>query len=205
MTRLILCWLLYAALVACDRAPASARVPSLADLVEADSLAPLDRLFRQSGALSVDGFDFPVGKPDARGYYNAQPFGRNTHLGDDWNAVTGGNSDLGDPVYAVANGCVTEATDHGGGWGAVIRVVHGPQAGPYRFVESLYAHCDTMLVKPGDWVRRGQKIGTIGTAHGRYWAHLHLELRWKLGLPLGGGYSSDTTGFLEPTAFIRKY
>ncbi len=37
----------------------------------------------------ANAFDYPVGKPDAVGYYNAQPFGKNHHLGDDWNAVTG--------------------------------------------------------------------------------------------------------------------
>jgi hypothetical protein len=43
-----------------------------------------------------DGFDYPVGKPNGKGYYNAQKFGENTHLGEDWNGVRGGNSDLGD-------------------------------------------------------------------------------------------------------------
>ncbi|HEY9169431.1 MAG TPA: hypothetical protein VIN72_08085 [Lutibacter sp.] len=32
-----------------------------------------------------DGSDFPVGKPNAKGYYDAQPFGKNRHLGSDWN------------------------------------------------------------------------------------------------------------------------
>ncbi len=27
-----------------------------------------------------------------RGYYNAQVFGKNNHLGDDWNGVGGGNT-----------------------------------------------------------------------------------------------------------------
>ncbi len=40
-------------------------------------------------------FDFSVGKPDAKWYYNARAFGENNHLGDDCNAVTGGNSGLG--------------------------------------------------------------------------------------------------------------
>jgi len=62
-------------------------------------------------------FDFPVGKPDAKGYYNAQKFQKNNHLGDDWNAVTGGNTDLGDPIYAIGNGKVTFAEDAGSGWG----------------------------------------------------------------------------------------
>lgn len=41
-----------------------------------------------SNILIADAFDFPVGKPDAKSYYNAQPFTKNNHLGDDWNAVT---------------------------------------------------------------------------------------------------------------------
>ena len=56
--------------------------------------------------LIANGFDFPVGKPDAKGYYNAQPFGKNTHLGDDWNGLRGGDSDLGDPIYNIAHGKV---------------------------------------------------------------------------------------------------
>jgi len=70
-------------------------------------------------------FDYPVGKPDAKGYYNAQKFGVNLHLGEDWNAVTGGNSDLGDPIFSIANGFVDFAEDVGGGWGNVIRICFG--------------------------------------------------------------------------------
>ncbi|MCW5806700.1 MAG: M23 family metallopeptidase, partial [Deltaproteobacteria bacterium] len=128
-----------------------------------------------------DGFDFPVGAPDGDGYYDAQPFGRNYHLGNDWNGNGGGDSDLGDPVYAVANGVVGHTRDHHGGWGRVLRIVHACG------VESLYAHLDTLEVPVGVTVRRGQRIGTIGTAHGVYRAHLHFELRTQP-LPLGGGH-----------------
>ncbi|MCP4808387.1 MAG: hypothetical protein GY913_06235 [Proteobacteria bacterium] len=34
---------------------------------------------------ATDGFDQPVGHPDAEGYFDAQPFGVNHHLGQDWN------------------------------------------------------------------------------------------------------------------------
>lgn len=146
------------------------------------------------------GFDFPVGPPDAEGYYDAQPFGENDHLGADWNGVRGGDSDLGDSVFAAATGVVIEAADHGGGWGNVIRIAHG--CGDR--VESLYAHLDSVEVMPGQQVSRGQRIGTIGTAHGQYLAHLHFEIR-ATHLPLGGGYSADRRGYLDPTAYIRSH
>ncbi|HWO18225.1 MAG TPA: M23 family metallopeptidase [Kofleriaceae bacterium] len=148
------------------------------------------------------GFDFPVGPPDASGYYDAQPFGKNDHLGNDWNGNGGGDTDLGDPVHAIAAGVVSVASDHGGGWGNVVRVVHACGDVPGREVESLYAHLDTLEVQPGQRIDRGQRIGTIGTAGGQYRAHLHLELRARRGMELGGGYSKDTAGYLDPTAFI---
>jgi murein DD-endopeptidase MepM/ murein hydrolase activator NlpD len=153
-----------------------------------------------------DGFDFPVGKPDAKGYYNAQKFGKNNHLGDDWNGTGGGNTDYGDPVYSVSNGTVTEAVQFYGGWGKVIRVAHEwNESGKLKEVESLYAHMDTMLVKVGDQVNKGQLIGKIGNAEGIYYAHLHLEIRDGIGYGLGGGYSADTRGYLDPTAFIKAH
>lgn len=150
----------------------------------------------------ADRFDFPVGKPDGKGYYNAQKFGVNLHLGDDWNAVTGGNSDLGDPIYAIANGHVDFAEDVGSGWGNVIRITHHLPSG--QKIESLYAHCDTILAQANQWVVIGEQIGTIGTAHGAYLAHLHLELRDSL-MPIGGGYSEEQAGYLDPTRFIQNH
>jgi murein DD-endopeptidase MepM/ murein hydrolase activator NlpD len=148
-------------------------------------------------------FAFPVGGGTAAGYYDAQPFGQSSHLGEDWNGVGGGDSDLGDPVLAIAAGVVRSTGDHGGGWGRVVRVVHdigGPGAPVY--IESLYAHLASIEVAAGDVVARGQRIGTIGNAGGRYAAHLHLELRDRVGLPLGRGYGADTSGYLDPTPFI---
>lgn len=156
-------------------------------------------------ATACDGFDFPVGLPDATGYYDAQPFGKNAHLGSDWNGNGGGDSDLGDPVHAIAAGVVSSASDHGGGWGNVVRVVHACGEVPGHQVESLYAHLETIEVRAGQRVGRGQQIGTIGTAGGQYRAHLHLELRARPGMPLGGGYGEDTAGYLDPSAFIRDH
>ncbi len=148
-------------------------------------------------------FDFPVGKPNAEGYYNAQGFGENNHLGDDWNGTGGGNTDLGDPIYAVANGKVKFAKNAGVGWGNVIRILHETPDG--KHIESVYAHCKSMEIQPGDWVKKGEQIATIGNANGAYYAHLHLEIRDDVSMPLGGGYSSETAGYLNPTTFIQLH
>lgn len=150
----------------------------------------------------TDGFDFPVGKPDAKKYYNAQKFGVNEHLGDDWNGVGGGNTDLGDPIYSIGKGYVTHAKNIYGGWGNVIRIVH--YIDNDNQVESVYAHCNEIFVKKGEYVTKGQKIGTIGNNDGKYLAHLHFEIRNEVGMPIGGGYSSITKGYLDPTNFIRN-
>ncbi len=148
------------------------------------------------------GYDFPVGKPNGRGYYIAQKFQQSGHLGDDFNANTGGNSDIGHPIYATANGVVSFSKDIGGGWGKTIRIVHKNMDKTYT--ESLYSHCDQIFVKYGQFVKKGEKIGTIGTANGKYMAHLHFEIRDKINMPLGRGYSDDPSGYVAPTPYIRK-
>lgn len=151
----------------------------------------------------ANGFDFPVGKPDGRGYYNAQVFGENNHLGDDWNGVNGGNSDLGDPIYAIGRGYIKFAQDIGGGWGNVIRIVHYLPDG--RQYESVYAHCNSLTAIAESWVEKGSQIGTIGTANGQYYAHLHLEVRDDITMKIGSGYAEDQTGYIDPTDFIKRH
>lgn len=148
-----------------------------------------------------DGFDFPIGKPDAKGYYDAQPFGKNNHLGSDWNGNGGGNSDKGQPIYASSNGYVKSAKNLKGGWGNVIRIIHTLPSG--KQVESLYAHCDKIIVEPNRWVKKGQKIGTIGNVNGKYLAHLHFEIRDDINMGIGKGYSKNVEGYLDPTKFIK--
>jgi murein DD-endopeptidase MepM/ murein hydrolase activator NlpD len=168
----------------------------------------MDRLIAIALQLGLaDGFDFPVGAPDGVGYYDAQPFGGDSaHLGNDWNGVRGGDSDLGDPVLAVAAGRVVDATDHEGGWGNVVRIAHRVREddGSERVVESLYAHLERVDVQLGQLVDRGEPIGTIGTADGVYRAHLHLEIRAYVGRPLGRGYGPPDAQ-VDPTAFIRAH
>jgi murein DD-endopeptidase MepM/ murein hydrolase activator NlpD len=169
---------------------------------ELSAIEKYGTFFEKNPEAISDGFDFPVGKPNAKDYYNAQGFGgKKHHLGDDWNGNAGGNNDLGHPIYAVANGIVSEALDRKGGWGQIVRIIHIHNG---KLYESFYAHCNEMIVKKGDLVKRGQKIATIGNNEGMYLAHLHFENRSEPDMPIGGGYSRDNTGYLYPTMFIKS-
>jgi murein DD-endopeptidase MepM/ murein hydrolase activator NlpD len=161
--------------------------------------------FNANPEFKADGFDFPVGKPNAEGYYVAQDFRSNNHLGEDWNGRGGGNTDFGDPVYAIADGYVKLAKEFKSGWGNIIRMVHYLEEPPYYIVESLYAHCDEIYVKKGQTVKRGDLIGTIGNVNGLYAAHLHLEMRSNVMLPIGTAYSDKTEGYMDPTDFINLH
>ncbi|CAN5487447.1 hypothetical protein BH18VER1_BH18VER1_09770 [soil metagenome] len=151
-------------------------------------------------------FDFPMGTENGAFSYNAQPFTENRHLGDDLNGIGGENSDLGDPIYAIADGRVLLAQQAGPGWGNVIIVLHAyEERGKRRYVQSFYGHVRTMLVESQQDVRRGQQIAMVGNANGRYLAHLHFEMREFVAPFIGPGYRSDTRGWVDPTHFIRRH
>ncbi|HSH40044.1 MAG TPA: M23 family metallopeptidase [Chthoniobacterales bacterium] len=154
----------------------------------------------------ADRFDFPMGSEHGALAYNAQPFTENRHLGDDLNGIGGENSDFGDPVYAVADGRVILAEEGGPGWGNVIIVIHAyGENGARKYVQSYYAHVDEMLVAPPQNVRRGEQIATVGSAGGRYLAHLHFEMREFITPFVGPGYREDTRGWINPSEFIAQH
>ncbi|MBL8197142.1 MAG: hypothetical protein JNM06_25355, partial [Blastocatellia bacterium] len=72
-------------------------------------------------------FIYPIGKSDkvtqakdGDGWYNARDFREVNHLGEDWNAETGGNTDCGLPVRAISNGKIVFAGTNIEGWGNVL-------------------------------------------------------------------------------------
>jgi murein DD-endopeptidase MepM/ murein hydrolase activator NlpD len=155
----------------------------------------------------ADGFDLPVGKSDARGYYKARGFRSQGHLGEDWDGTGGGDTDLGDPVYVIGDGVVVFARDCHQGWGNVIIVRHAYREGlGTRYIDSLYGHLDKILVKRGQGVRRGQQIATIGNAHGLYDAHLHLEVRKNLEIGMSRDkFAQDSSNYYDPSQFIAAH
>ncbi len=159
----------------------------------------------------ADGFDFPVGKPNADGYYKARGLRLRAprHFGEDWNGRAGGDSDLGDPVYAVADGVVTFAHNVRTGWGNVVLTRHAyrdPSNGQVKFCDTLNGHLDRILVKTGQPIKRGQQIGTIGSNFGMYPAHLHFEMRHNITIGMQrSGVAADLTNWADPTQFITRF
>lgn len=171
-----------------------------------------DAAFSIQSALELESiptashFDFPLGNENGAMAYNAQHFTENKHLGDDLNGIGGENSDLGDPIYAIADGRVLLARDGGPGWGNIVILLHAYlENGSRQYVQSYYGHVQEMLVRPGETVKRGQQIATVGTANGRYFAHLHFEMREFLTPFIGAGYRQDTHGWINPTKFIDEH
>ncbi|HEV2966294.1 MAG TPA: M23 family metallopeptidase [Chthoniobacterales bacterium] len=172
----------------------------------------VDPAFRVPSPLELESiptashFDFPLGNENGAMAYNAQHFTENRHLGDDLNGIGGENSDLGDPIYAIADGRVLLTRDGGAGWGNIVILLHAYlENGKRKYVQSYYGHVQDMLVHPGEMVKRGQQIATVGTANGRYFAHLHFEMREFLTPFIGPGYRQDTRGWINPTKFIETH
>lgn len=155
----------------------------------------------------ADGFEFPVGRPNAEGYYKARGFWPNGHLGEDWNGRKGGNTDLGDPVTAMGNGVVVYSDDFKMGWGNVVIIRHAyrEKNGRVYFVDSLYGHLERRMVRLYEKVRRGQQIGTIGRGpRNMYYAHLHFEVRKNLAIGMNRSkYPRDYSSYHSPTHFIN--
>jgi len=166
--------------------------------------------FAQAGSTLrvrlADGFDFPVGKPDAAGYHKARGYFPNGHLGEDWNGNGGGDSDLGAPIYSCARGVVIFSANIGVGWGncIIVRHVYRELDGRIAMVDSLYAHLHQRVAKLHDLVEKGQLVGTMGGNNGMYFVHLHFEMRKDLRVGMNRSqFPRDNSVYYSPTAFIN--
>jgi bla regulator protein BlaR1 len=81
---------------------------------------------------------------------------------------------LGTKIYAIADGKVVAAvTNH----------IPGKGAGRYTVLQhpdnmsSFYSQMDTVYVKPGQQVKRGECIGRVGSSGRSTGPHLHFEIR----------------------------
>jgi len=151
---------------------------------------------------------YPVGKSRddfLKNWYSATKFGAQSgnilHEGEDFNLRTGGNTDLGQPVHAFAEGVVSSVHVH----------TSKPTLGKHVHIRhdalnvwSHYAHLDTVLVKEGQAVKEGQIIGTIGKS-GTEYAHLHFCIKNQpTGIDGVAKTKEDLKKWESPIPFIEK-
>jgi murein DD-endopeptidase MepM/ murein hydrolase activator NlpD len=91
---------------------------------------------------------------------------RSRHPGVDFAAKSGA------PIYAAADGIVKLAQYHGG-LGKCVYIDH-----LYGF-ETRYGHMKQILVRRGEKVKRGDKIGLVGNTGITTAPHLHFEVHFK--------------------------
>ncbi|HEY9114003.1 MAG TPA: M23 family metallopeptidase [Bacteroidales bacterium] len=87
------------------------------------------------------------------------------HAGVDFSAPQGTE------VYATGNGKIINAKKSKTGYGNTIEIDHG-----YGYT-TFYAHLKEIKVRKGDFVKRGQVIGTIGNTGKSTAPHLHYEVK----------------------------
>ena len=91
------------------------------------------------------------------------------HAGADFAAGSG------TPIHAAASGRVIRAGWYGG-YGQYTCINHGRLSG-YGF-STCYGHQSRIYVDVGDYVRRGEVIGRVGSTGASTGAHLHFETRF---------------------------
>jgi murein DD-endopeptidase MepM/ murein hydrolase activator NlpD len=81
------------------------------------------------------------------------------------------------PIVAAATGTVITAGWNAGGYGNYVIIDHG------NGYETLYGHMlnNSILVKAGDKVNQGQRIGTMGSTGRSTGTHCHFEIRLRAG------------------------
>ena len=128
----------------------------------------------EMAALSAIVSNLPLGKP--MGNYNEQsgfghrfdPFTNRLafHSGLDMSGAPGSR------ILATADGVVTTA-ERMGAYGNMVDIDHG--AG----VTTRYGHMGSILVRPGQRIRKGDVVGIQGSTGRSTGAHLHYEVRYN--------------------------
>ncbi len=114
------------------------------------------------------GFTFSL--PTLPGAYVSSWFGEirdgYIHRGTDFSGTGHGS-----PIFAIADGVVTQAKYGTGGQGNYVIISHGNG----YFSNYLHMVSGSLLVEPGDVVKGGQQIGQMGNTGWSFGTHLHIE------------------------------
>ncbi|MDC4232707.1 M23 family metallopeptidase [Actinomyces sp. B33] len=82
---------------------------------------------------------------------------------------------LGTPVYATYSGSVVEVSENSRS-GAFVKIKHQLSDGTVFYSMYLHQYMDAILVKTGDEVSAGQRIGAVGNNGWSTGPHLHFEI-----------------------------
>ncbi len=133
------------------------------------------------------GFTWPV----AGHYYISTTFNENDsiHKGNHGGIDIAGGGISGKPIRAAANGTVyimKNACSHnygkskscgcGGGYGNYVAIDHGKNTSNGKTYKTLYAHMSSTAVSNGQYVKKGQVIGYVGSTGWSTGYHLHYEI-----------------------------
>jgi hypothetical protein len=140
-------------------------------------------------------------------WYSAQGFGVKTdygyHEGVDINLKTGGDTDLGQELLAVADGEITSVESHTKipSFG---KHLHLKVETPLGIRWFNYCHCQDILVSEGTKVKEGQLIAHLGKT-GTTVAHLHFACKNQpTGVDAVAKTLEDLAKWEDPIAFIEK-
>ncbi|MGQ0510882.1 MAG: M23 family metallopeptidase [Betaproteobacteria bacterium] len=175
----------------------SARVDSLSREMEArtDLLGVLEaQLFEQAVKKKALPTMMPVSAPfNASGFgYRIDPFTGQQAMHEGIDFIT----DTGTPVVAAAGGVVQFAGFHPQ-YGNMIDIDHGND------LVTRYAHLSKLMVKEGDLVQRGRRIGDSGSTGRSTGPHLHFEVRFR-GAPQNPSRFLLAQNPQQPQALARR-
>jgi len=127
-----------------------------------------------------------------KNYDGTAYFNDDYHPGEDWNGQGGGDTDLGQPIYAAAGGKVV-GKGFDNNFGNMLLIVHKLPSG--ELVVSIYAHMQNPSpLNLGDTVTNATLIGYIGGTP-NYAPHLHWEIRRENMLSVNGDQVSISTSY----------
>jgi hypothetical protein len=132
-----------------------------------------------AGFPVIDGVQFPMRNINKAWYESGHYFGAydaHPDRAEDYNLESMGNTDLGEPLVAPFAGMVICAQDFGGGHGKVVAILGIDKDGQRVTCRMKHLQVIAPNIWPGVFVGRGDYIGNIGNANGRYSAHLHMEI-----------------------------
>ncbi len=150
----------------------------------------------QAASSSSSGFIFPApGNTRHSSTYGWRPYPLNPSVRDFHDAIDfPGN--FNDPIVAAKAGTVVQVSyplpnrNYGGyGYANYVMIDHGDG------YQTVYAHLKTINVSVGQQVKRGQRIGGMGSTGSSTGCHLHFEIRRP-------GYSANPRGTLNPYSYL---